>query len=122
MAIFGGSRSRSETTTNTTNVDRRVVADGGSVVLSTSGREEITLNQLDQGAVANALDFARSTMDLNTKTLADLVGLSRNVVSSSIDAQIATQEAARGAVPRSYLVAIVALVAVALVGARYLRS
>jgi molybdenum cofactor biosynthesis enzyme len=122
MAIFGGSRSRSETTTNTTNVDRRVVADGGSVVLSTSGREEITLNQLDQGAVANALDFARSTMDLNTKTLADLVGLSRNVVSSSIDAQVATQEAARGAVPRSYLVAIVAVVALALVGARYLRS
>lgn len=74
MGLFGGGNSSSSTTnlTQTKNTDQRVVADAGSTVVNSGGG---LVNLLDQGAVASALDLARTNSEITNKSLADLIGL-----------------------------------------------
>lgn len=74
MGLFGGGNSSSSTTnlTQTENTDQRVVADAGSTVVNSGGG---LVNLLDQGAVASALDLARTNSEITNKSLADLIGL-----------------------------------------------
>lgn len=77
MGLFGGGNSTSNTTnlTQTENSDSRVVADAGSTVINAGGGQ-VTLT--DEGLVAAALDSARNSYDLSNKSLADLIGLTRD--------------------------------------------
>jgi hypothetical protein len=80
MGLFGGGNSSSSTTnlTQTENTDQRVVADANSTVLNSGGG---AISFTDEGATARALDAARDNATLASKSLADLIGLSRNVAS-----------------------------------------
>lgn len=57
--LFGGGGGSSSSTSSTTNTDKRMALDTGVGVSSDSST--VTVNALDSGAVAGALDFASNT-------------------------------------------------------------
>lgn len=77
----GGSSSSSSTTTQ--NVDRRLVVDGGGVGFSSDGGT-YTVNVLDQGAIAGALDLVKSSDQATQKTVNELLGFTKDIFVSGL--------------------------------------
>lgn len=85
--LYGGSSSKksTSTTSNTTNVDKRQVTDGGSTGLSLDGSGNV-ITVTDQGAVARALgavdaasvrafDLSKTSTEAAHDTIAEALGL-----------------------------------------------
>lgn len=75
---FGGgdssSSSSSSSSTQTTNIDKRQVVDGGSVGVTS---DNSTVNVLDNGAVKQSIDLAKSSSELAYANLSQLLGFAK---------------------------------------------
>jgi hypothetical protein len=77
LAFGGGdssSSSSSSNTTSTTNIDKRQVVDGGSVGVTS---DNSTVNVLDNGAVKQSIDLAKSSSELAYANLSQLLGFAK---------------------------------------------
>lgn len=75
----GGSSSASSTSTETTNIDKRLVVDGSSVgVSSDSSTVNVTATSLDGGAVNAAIDLAKVSSESGNKNVAEVLGFVRD--------------------------------------------
>lgn len=83
-SLFGSSGGNSTTSSSVSNtsIDRRVVADGGAVGFS---GDVSTVNITDDQATARALDANVRGLEVNSKTLLELTGLARSIVSTNAE-------------------------------------
>jgi hypothetical protein len=127
----GGGKSTSSTQYTTTNVDRRLVVDSGSIGLSAeSGTYNIQV--LDQGAVDKAIELVKSSDQNTRETASELLGFTKDIFTAGLTvldkagSQVEKQtelvskayDAARGEGTQKNLVAAAALAAVAIVAVK----
>lgn len=90
----GGGSSSSATTNNTYNTDQRVVADGGSHVISTGagGTSTVSVNMIDSGAIAGAGQIALASIGANNTNLDHLLATADKLFSTAANSQQASVE------------------------------
>jgi len=97
LGILGGGGSQtgdeggignSKSYSTTQNTDKRQVLEGAGGVGISSDQSTVTFQQTDQGAIAGALDLAKSSSDTAYKGLTALLGLHKDIV--SLEGQTAT--------------------------------
>lgn len=123
----GGGKSSSSSTQETNNIDRRIVADGGSIGIS-SDSSSVTINALDGGAINAALDFAKASDQETGRTLNQVLGIAANVfdkagrnVDSSAALVARAYDDAKGAGAEKTILIGAALATVAIVALKVLK-
>jgi len=72
--LYKGSSKKTTTQSVSTNTDKRQVVDGSSTGISLDGSGN-SLTVLDQGAIAKAFDFSKTSTETASKTIAEALGL-----------------------------------------------
>ena len=72
LSLFGGDSTSSSTQTTTNNTDKRLVADGGSVGIS-SDSSNVSFNQLDAGAITAGTNVALAGIANNANNMDHLL-------------------------------------------------
>lgn len=73
MGLFGGGNSSSSTTNNNTSIDGRIAGAPGGQAVASYGAGNVALNVLDGGAVAGALDLAKTGRELASKEFGEVL-------------------------------------------------
>lgn len=111
MGLFGGlfessSSAASTSTVNTTTVDKRVVADGGSTAVSGD-----TVNLLDAGAIDKAFSFAAQALGAQAKLSNELASGAQ----SSLQTAVKAYDSARGDGTLKFILGVAAAAGVGVV-------
>jgi hypothetical protein len=83
----GGGSSSSESTNQTTNTDSRVVSGDNSNILNATGNEinNSTINVTDHGAVAGAIDLAKTSVNSNVTVTQAALGTTKEVFADALE-------------------------------------
>lgn len=121
----GGGRTSSSSSADTSNIDRRVVADNGAIALS---GDVSTIQVLDGGAIAGALDLVKASDQNTAKTVNDLLGFTKDIftvgakqIQQQSDLVAKAYDQARGEGTQKNLVVVATLAAVAFVAVKVMK-
>lgn len=83
----GGGSSSSESSNQTTNTDSRVVSGDNSNILNATGNtiSGSTINVTDQGAVAGAIDLAKTSVNSNVTVTQAALGTTKEVFADALE-------------------------------------
>lgn len=73
MGLFGGGNSSSSTSNTNTTIDGRIAGAPGGQAVASYGAGNVSLSVLDGGAVAGAIDLAKSGREMASKDFAEVL-------------------------------------------------